>query len=548
MNTETPQRATWRAWLALAVMTLPLMMAATDMTVLFMALPAITADLAPGSTQMLWILHVGEFLAVSLVLTMGWLGSKVGRRRLLMTGVGVYGLASLGAAFAPTPEVLIAMRALMGMAAATMTPSIMGLLRVLFTDARQFSAAIAVVMSSFSAGMALGPPLGGLVLEYFWWGAVFLLNVPVAVLLLLSAPLLPGYRESVEGRVDMMSVLLSMAAIIAVIFGLQEIADHSSSGSGAPMWPYVTSVVVGLLLGAAFVRRQLRLDDPLLDIRLFAVPAFSVSLGALLLMLLAYGGLDMLFVQYLQTSIGLSPGEAGMLLVLPGVAAIVGGLAAPVMTRWMRPAIAMGGGLLVAAAGAAAFALMVGRTGALPLVAAATVMALALGPLFTLAANLIVVSAPVRKAGSAAAMTDVAGGFGGALSMAFLGSMATVVYRRGLDGAGADVPESAVEAAGESVGGAVGVAEQLPGDQAHQLLDAAFDAFSSAVQVGYGLGAAVVALVGLAVLWLLRHTRIDATEQDGSGGDSSEAGGAEEGGSGEPDGAAKAETAAGAGA
>lgn len=518
MSTEAPRRATWRDWLALAVMTLPLVMAATDMTVLFMALPAIAADLSPGSTQMLWVLHLGEFLAVSLVLTMGWLGSKVGRRRLLMTGVALYGSASLVAAFAPTPEVLIAMRALMGMAAATMTPSILGMLRVIFTEARQFSVAVAVIMSSFSAGMALGPPLGGAILEHFSWGAVFLINVPVAVLLLLMAPLLPGHRERVEGSVDVLSVVLSMTAIISVIFGLQEIADRGASGSDSPVWPYLVPVVVGLVLGALFVRRQLRLPEPLMDMRLFAVPAFAVSLGAMLLMLLAYGGADMLLVQYFQTALGLSPAETGALMVVPALASIVGGMAAPLLTRWMRPSVAMGGGLIVASAAGGVLALMAGQVGAFALIAAATVMATALGPLFTLGVNLIVVSAPVRKAGSAAAMSDVAGGFGAALSMAFLGSMAAVVYRRGLAGAGLeDISEPALEEAGESVGGAVGVAEQLPADQAGQLLDAAFDAFTTAVQAGYGFGALLLAPAGVAVLWLLRRTRLDAS-QDGDPG------------------------------
>lgn len=525
MTTEAPQRATWREWLALAVMTLPLLMAATDMSVLFIALPAIAADLSPGSTQLLWFLHVGEFLAVSLVLTMGWLGAKVGRRRLLMAGVAVYGLASLGAAFAPTPEILIAMRALMGMAAATMSPSILGMLRVVFTDARQFSVAVAVIMSAFSGGMALGPPLGGAILEYFSWGAVFLINVPVAGLLLLSAPLLPGHREKVEGSVDVPSVLLSMAAIIGVIFGLQEIADRSASGSDSPVWPYLLPVAAGLVLGALFVRRQLRLPEPLMDMRLFAVPAFAVSLGAMLMMLLAYGGADMLLVQYFQTALGLSPAETGALMVVPALASIVSGMAAPLLTRWMRPSVAMGGGLLVASAAGGALALMAGQAGAPALIAAATVMATALGPLFTLGVNLIVVSAPVRKAGSAAAMSDVAGGFGGALSMAFLGSMASVVYRRGLDGAGLDdIPGPALEEAGESVGGAVGVAEHLPADQAGQLLDAAFGSFTTAIQTGYGLGALLLAPVGVAVLWLLRHTRLDAT-QDGEPGEEQDPGG-----------------------
>ncbi|MET9795673.1 MFS transporter [Nocardiopsis alba] len=513
MSTEIPRRATWREWLALAVMTLPLLMVATDMTVLFLALPSITADLSPSGTQMLWFLHAGEFLAVSLALTMGWLGSKVGRRRLLMTGIALYGLASLAAAFSPNPEALIASRALMGVAAATIMPSVMALLRVMFAEARQFSLAVAVVMSSFSTGMALGPPLGGLVLEHFWWGAVFLLNVPVAALLLLSAPLLPSRKEEVEGGVDIPSVLLSMAAIIALVYGLQEIAESVSSGGG-PLWPYTTSVAVGLVLAVVFVRRQLRLPEPLMDMRLFATPAFSTSLGVMLLMLLGIGAADMLLVQYLQTTLGISPGQAGLLMIAPAVASIVGGMVAPLLVRWMRPSYAMGGGLLLGAGSALALGLMVGRTGVIPLIVAASVLALALGPLFTLGANLIVVSAPVRRAGSAAAMSDVGGGLGYALSLAVLGSLSTLVYRSGLTGPGVeDLSPQDLEAAGESVGGAVGVAAGLPAEEASGLLDTAFASFATAVQTGYVFGAIVLVPAGLGVLWLLRHTRLDATEE-----------------------------------
>ncbi len=347
-------------------------------------------------------------------LTMGRLARRLGPRRLLVIGGGAYGLASFAAAYSVSPEMLIGMRGLLGVAAATLLPSVMALLRGMFHDSRQFSVAVAVVMTSFSAGMALGPPLGGMLLEHFWWGAVFLVNVPVAVLLLAGVPMLPALRGEEAGRVDMASVALSLGAIVAVVFGLQEIADKLAGAAGAPLWPYVGSVVAGLVLLGVFVRRQLRLADPLLDLRVFAAPTFTVSLVALLLMLLAIGGTDMLFVQYLQTVLGLSPGHAGLLLLAPALASAVGAMLAPALTRWVRPAFAMAGGLLVAAGGAVAIVLLEGHTGAVALVAVVTLIALALGPLFTLAANLIVGIAPARHAGSAAAMTDVGGGFGNA--------------------------------------------------------------------------------------------------------------------------------------
>ncbi|MBE2998073.1 MFS transporter [Nocardiopsis sp. HNM0947] len=510
------------------MLTVPLLMAATDMTVLFLALPAIAADLAPGSTQMLWILHVAEFLGVGMALTMGWLGARTGRRRLLLMGVALYGTASLGAAFAPTPEVLIAFRALMGVAAATLTPSIMALLRVLFRSSAQFSVAVAVTMSAFSAGMALGPPLGGVILEYFWWGAVFVLNVPVAVLVLIVAPfLLPSRREEVTGGFDLSSVVLSTSAIILVIFGLQEIADRTAAAAGAPLWPYVVSVAAGVGLGALFARRQLRLEDPLLDLSLFRRPAFSVSVAAVMFMLLAIGGADMLLAQFLQTVQALSPAQAGALLIVPAVAGLITGLLPPLLVRWVRPSIVMAGGLFTAAIGAAVmvWALPTGNTALI--IATTTVIAAALGPLFTLSINLVVASAPVSKAGSATAVGDVGGGLGNALSLAFLGSLSAVVYRTTLQGSElSEVPGGAREAAEESIGGAAAVAESLPGAAAAELTRAADAAFTTAVQSGYGIAAVILVPTAVVVLWLLRHVTLDDTDGTGDTGGTEGSGGA----------------------
>ncbi|MFV2195162.1 MFS transporter [Nocardiopsis sp. LOL_012] len=518
MVTEIPRTTTWRAWLGLAVLTLPLLMSATDMTVLFLAQPSIAADLAPSSTQLLWILHVASFLQVGTVLTMGWLGSRIGYRRLLVIGVSVYGTASLVAALAWDPVMLIATRALMGVAAASLLPSATSLLRVMFPDPRRFSVAIAVIMSSFSAGMALGPPLGGVLLEYFWWGAVFLINVPFAVVLLLGLPLLPrvgGDTTGAVGRPDLFGALLSVAAVVTVIFGFQEIADHRASASEAPLWPYALSIAVGVALGTAFVRRQLRVPEPLLDLRLFAAPAFTVSLAAMLLMLIGAGGVEMLLSQYLQSVQGLSPGQAGLLLIAPALGSIIGGMLPTLLNRWMRPGSVMGCALLSAGAGAAAMVLALRGGDTVHVIVCAVVVALALGPMFTLGYNLVIASAPVRGTGSAAAMGDVAGGLGTALGLALLGSLAAVVYRQRLaDGASADVPPEALGRAGESIGGATAVADSLTGTAAAELLEAARSAFSAAVQAGYGVTALILLPLGVVVLWTLRHVRLDELDSD----------------------------------
>lgn len=392
VKSRPPSGATWREWLGLIALMLPVFMIATDMTVLFLAMPSIAADLGPSGTQLLWILHIGEFLAAGCVITMGRLTDRIGRRRLLMIGVAGYGAASVLAALSTSPEMLIAARALLGVSAATVMPSGMALLRNMFHDARQFSLAFAVYLSAFSGGMALGPPLGGVLLEYFWWGAVFLANVPAAVLLLMAAPfLLPVYRDPSAQRLDVASVVLSISALMALIFGLQEIADEGLR----PL--YVGAVLLGLSLGAVFVRRQKRLSDSLLDLRLFADPAVSVSMVSVLFILLAFGGTDMLFAQHLQVVLGLSPAQAGAVLMVPAVASIAGTMLAPVAVRFMRPAYAISSGLGVAVLGALGMVLFLPGDRVFLLMTALVLIGLGASPAMTLSGQLVVTSAPVER-------------------------------------------------------------------------------------------------------------------------------------------------------
>ncbi|MDS1270792.1 MFS transporter [Lipingzhangella sp. LS1_29] len=499
--------ATWREWLGLAALMLPVFMIATDMTVLFLAMPSIAADLQPSGTQSLWILHIGEFLAAGCVITMGRLTDRIGRRRLLMIGVSVYGVASVAAALSTSPEMLIAARALLGVAAATVMPSAIGLLRTMFADAKQFSFAFAVLISAFSGGMALGPPMGGILLEYFWWGAVFLANVPAAVLLMLTAMfLLPVYRDPSAQRLDLLSILLSVSALMALIFGLQEIADEGLR----PL--YVAAVLLGVGLGAVFVYRQRRLSDPLLDLRLFANPAVSVSMVSVLLVLLAFGGTDMLFAQHLQVGLGLSPAQSGAVLVAPAVAAITGTMLAPVAVRFMRPAYAISCGLSVSVVGALGMVLLL-PTEQVPLLMAALVLiGLGMAPATTLGGQLLVTSAPMGRTGSATAVQDVSGGLGNAMGLAFLGSLAMVIYRRVLEGsAPGGLSDADLAAAQESTGGAMSVAERLPGERGAELMDAAGSAFAVGTQVAYGVAAVIAVTVVLLVLGRLRHVRLESS-------------------------------------
>lgn len=478
-------KATWREWTGLAILTLVVFMLSTDMTVLYLAMPSITADLVPSASQMLWIIHIGELLAVGFALTMGRLGDKIGRRRILMFGVTIYGLASLLAAFSTESWMLIILRALLGVATASMMPSTMSLLRNMFPDPKQFSVAIAVNLSAFSAGMALGPPMGGLLLDYFWWGAVFLINVPVAVALLVTSPLLPEYRNKVSERLDFVSVLLSSVALVAMVFGLQEMIN-----GGFNMF-YGGSVVIGIVMGILFVKRQKNEKDPLLDLSMFRISAFNYSLLIVAIILLVTGGSDMLFAQHLQAVIGLSATEAGLLLIIPAILSMVGTLVAPVLSRWMRPAYAMILGLLVAAVGALLIILTVHEAGALTLIVGVSLLAFGGGPTMTLASEQIISSVPQERAGSASAMSDVSTGLGNALSIALIGSLGMIIYRgvltRSMPG---EAPSEITDTAMESVGAAVAAAEGSP-----QILEAVKSSFTVAIQAVYG-----VALIGLFIL------------------------------------------------
>ena len=299
-------RAGRREWIGLAVLALATMLYSIDLTVLHLAVPSLSADLEPSS-QLLWIVDIYGFLLAGSLVTMGTLGDRIGRRRMLLIGAGAFGVASLLAAFSTSAEMLIGARALLGVAGATLAPSTLSLIRTMFHDPAQRTAAIGAWITSFSVGAVVGPPLGGLLLEFFWWGSVFLLAIPVmAVLLVLGPLLLPEHRDPEARRFDLISTALSLAGVLATIYGLKQIVQD---GLG---WLPVVFVLAGLSVGLAFVRRQRRLAEPLVDLRLFRAPAFSAALAVYFLVtFLAFGAFFFVF-QYFQVVLGLSPLEAAL--------------------------------------------------------------------------------------------------------------------------------------------------------------------------------------------------------------------------------------------
>jgi MFS transporter, DHA2 family, multidrug resistance protein len=502
--TPAPARAGRREWIGLAVIALPCAVYSMDLTVLNLALPALSEDLQPSSTQLLWIVDIYGFLVAGLLITMGTLGDRIGRRRLLLIGAAAFGLASVLAAASTSAEMLIAARALLGVAGATLAPSTLSLLRNMFDDPHERTFAIGVWIMSFSTGAAIGPLIGGLLLDHFWWGSVFLPALPVMGLLLVLGPrLLPEYRDPDAGRLDLLSAAVSLVAVLAMIYGLKQIAQDGV-GSVA-----VASIVAGIALGAAFVRRQQRLDDPLIDLRLFRLPAFNAALTANTFGFFVNFGIAVFIAQYLQLVVGLSPFEAGLWTVPYAAAFIVGSLLTPLVVRRVRPAVAIAAGLTLASAGFALLTQVDGESALDTLVTGSVVFALGLAPVYTLAADMMVGAAPPQRAGAAAGVSETSSEFGGALGIAVLGAIGTAVYRDEIDSAvSAAVPPDAAEAARDTLGAAVAAADEIPGQVGFELVDASREAFTQALQLAATLSAAVAIGAALVAASLLQRARM----------------------------------------
>ena len=495
-------RAGRREWIGLAVIALPCVLYAMDLTVLNLALPRLSADLRPSSAQLLWIVDIYGFFVAGLLITMGNLGDRIGRRRLLLIGAAAFGVASVLAAFASNAAMLIAARAVLGIAGATLAPSTLSLIRNMFLDPRQRTVAIGVWISSYSVGGAIGPLLGGVMLQHFWWGSVFLLAVPVMVLLLVVGPaLLPEYRAEVARKLDLLSAALSLVAVLSVIYGIKLFAQD---GLG---WLPMISVIGGVAVAFVFGRRQRQLADPLIDLRLFRVPAFTASLATYLLGTLVAFGSYVFIGQYLQLVLGLTPLKAGFWLLPWSGGFILGSTLAPALTRRVRPAFVMGAGLALAAVGFAVLAHL-DAWGLAGLVIGSVLFALGLAPVFTLGTDLIVGAAPTEGAGAAAAISETSSELGGALGIAILGSVGTAIYRGAMAKATLDgIPPEARRVARDTLGGASAEAARLADQAGAQLLETARTAFSQALQVTVIVCAVVSALTAVLVVVMLRRIR-----------------------------------------
>ncbi|MFI5501808.1 MFS transporter [Nocardia asteroides] len=432
-----------KEWIGLAVLALPTLLISMDLSVLYLAIPEISEALEPSSSQLLWILDIYGFLVAGFLITMGTVGDRIGRRKLLMIGALAFGIASVIAAYSTSANMLIGTRALLGIAGATLMPSTLALIRNMFHDDRQRTTAISVWMTSFMIGMVIGPLVGGAMLENFWWGSVFLVAVPAMVLLLVTGPiLLPEYKDPNPGKLDLLSALLSLLAVMGVIYGIKELAKDGWSLEA------VGVLAAGLALGAVFVLRQRRLTDPLIDLRLFGNVRFSGSLAALMVAMLAMGGLFLLLSQYLQLVLGLSAFEAGLWTVPQAAAMVVAAGVVSALAPRVRPS----------------------------------------------------------RAGAASAISETGQELSAALGVAVIGSIGTAVYRGQMaDTLPAGLPAEAARAAEDTLAGALHVAAMLPEALSAELSTVARQAYTQALQVNSLVGIGLTGIAAVLVMTLLRH-------------------------------------------
>ncbi|NAZ75699.1 MFS transporter [Kineococcus sp. T13] len=499
---QTPPRTTARQRGALAVLVLPVLLISVDMTVLSFALPEISTALAPTGTQLLWIVDGYSLAIAGLLVTMGGLGDRFGARRLLLVGGIAFGLVSALAAFAPSAAALVAGRVALGVAGATLMPSTLSLLKSTFTHREQRRTAFAVWAGGFAAGGALGPIVGGWLLEHFWWGSVFLLNVPFMVLLLVLVPLFVDESATRStARIDLASVGLSVLALTGLVHGVKHLASEGLDTTTA------LTLAVGAGAGAVFVRRQLRLAHPLLDVELFRLPVFRASVLANLMSICGMTGMLYAVSQHLQLVLGLRPVVAGLVLLPGAVAAFACGLLAARLARRLRLEVLVCTGLLLGTAGYAVLATLGAGTGAAAvaqLAAAFVVLSAGAGLAETLTNDAILSAAPAQRSGAASAISETAYEVGAVLGTTVLGSLLNAVYRDGVR-----VPASAsteqAGAARETLGGAVEVAGALPDGAA--LLESAREAFTSGLDATALAGAALTAGAALVVWRTLRPSR-----------------------------------------
>ena len=480
-----------RAWAALAVLTLAVTLLAVDSTVLALAIPSLSADLGPTASQLLWIGDIYSFTLAGLLVTMGNVADRIGRRRLLLIGTFGFGAVSVMAAFAPSAGALIAARALLGVGGATIMPSTLSLIRNIFPHAHHRATAIAIWSAGSSGGTALGPLVGGVLLEHFWWGSVFLINVPVmAAVIITGLWLLPESRNEQGAPVDMVSAMLSVLAIVPIVYAVKSFAHNGLTVIA------VAALLAGLGAGWVFLRRQRTLTTPLIDVELFKRPAFTWAIIATVLAIFSLAGLLYFFSQYLQLVRGYSALQAGLTELPTSLASIAVIAVVAAVVRRFGNGRALGGGLILAAVGLLVVAVGESYGGIVVICIGLLVIGAGVGLAFTVSTGAVLGSVPADRAGAASAISETGLELGVALGIAVLGTIQDVGYRFMLGRAPSSLPDRVTDAAEQSLATLSGVIDLTDSAQA-RLMAHAQTAFTHAMQATAVIAAGILLVAGV---------------------------------------------------
>jgi len=512
-NPTVARLAGRKEWIALSILCLPLMVVSMDVSVLFFAAPSIAADLLPTATEQLWIFDVYGFILAGLLLTMGAVGDRIGRRRLLMIGSIGFALSSLLAAYAHTAPALILARGVMGIAGSTLMPSTLALVRTMFQNPAQRTKALSIWSAVMASGVTVGPIIGGLLLDSFSWGAVFLINIPAMALLLLIAPfLLPESRSTVRSRIDLLSSILALAAILPVTYGVKTLSENG--------WAVLPAALLaaGMLIGIAFVRRQLTIGNPLIDIRALMERRTGGSILVNFIATFTLMASALINTQFLQSVLGYSAFVASLWSVLPSIAV---GAAAPIAAKLSqtcgRPRV-MAGGFALSAIGFGVLT-QIRLDGFSPLVVllvGAGLIAAGIVSVMTLVTDYVVGVAPADRSGAVGGLIETSSELGGAFGIAILGCVLAAIYRHAVSPLlPAELTPEALRSAGQTIAGASAAAQHVPAATAAQIIHASRDAFVTAMHATCFISGIILLLATAVTIVLLRdkHAAVNAAAQ-----------------------------------
>ncbi|MBJ7290904.1 MFS transporter [Williamsia sp.] len=479
-----------RAWLGLAIMSLPVLLVAMDFSVLYLAIPTITDELAPTASEQLWIVDIYGFLIAGLLITMGNVGDRFGRRMVLLSGATVFGIASLLAAFAPSAMVLILARALMGIGGATLMPASLSLISNMFPDLKARALAIGVWTACFAGGSAVGPVFGGILLHHFWWGSVFLINVPILLLLLVFAPkLVPEYKSGTSDPFDFLGVVLSLLGILPLVYAIKHLASDGVDTIG------IGSGVLGIVALTLFITQQRRTKHPLLQLNLFSYPAFTSAIMAALGCMMTLGALSYLTGIYLQSVLGRDVLAAALAGIPMAVAVAVFSLGASRISTLLGTRAAFVTALLAAAVGNAGLLFLGTDTPIWIYLVSTTIAGVGYGIVFSLVSEVAVASAPPERAGAASGISETSFELGTSLGLALIGSLATLVFRANSDGRDFS----------DTLGETLHRAGELGSGQGADLATAARTAFVDGLHVAATSGAVLLVVLAAVISVVLRR-------------------------------------------